>query len=146
MKNLLILLSILISNVIYGQIDSSRNLQVTATTLAYAVNMPRLQTYYQPTPYVNLHLSVNNGGTINRDVDSKTGFTVIFISGLAFTAAALLEGGSQYGTYVSNPQPGNPYNTTYVTPNFWQQTPRQIMLCIGVGFTFVGGIGMIKSK
>lgn len=127
MKNILLGLLVLMSSLVYSQTDSSyRNLRITSTTLAYAINMPRPQVYYQPTPYVNLNLKLNTpsyGSTDNR----KAAATVIFISGLAFTTAALLE---------------DPY--TFDT--FWQQTPRQIMFCLGIGFTLGGGIGMINNK
>lgn len=117
----------LVSSLTYSQTDSTyRNLRITSTTLVYAINMPRPQVYYQPTPYINLNLGLKNG-IYGRDIDSKTTFTVLFVSGLAFTAASLLE---------------DPYSYD----SFWQQTPRQIMFCVGVGLTLGGGIGMIKSK
>jgi len=52
------------------------------------------------------------------------------ISGFAFTTAAILEG---------------PYNYPPKTP-FFQQTPRQIMLCTGVTLTVTGLITMGLEK
>ncbi len=71
---------------------------------------------------------------------------VLVISGVAFTTAAILETSQSYGTWKANPSPGNPYNNTYVTKPFWQQTPRNIMLVVGVSFTFTGLITMANNK
>lgn len=116
-----------ISSLAHTQTDSTyRNLRITSTTLAYAINMPRPQVYYQPTSYVNLNLKVNTSKYGYNDDDKKKVATVIFVSGLAFTTAALLE---------------DPYSFD----TFWQQTPRQIMFCVGVGFTLGGGIALLKE-
>lgn len=93
---------------------------------------------------VNLRMSSSRSNKyVDRD-ERKATFAGIFIAGLAFTTASILEGGYQYGTYVSTP--GNPNSSTYVTPPFWKQTPRQIMFCIGVGFTLTGGFGLLSSN
>jgi hypothetical protein len=73
----------------------------------------------------------------NENDRKNTGVTLI-VGGVAFTTAALLENGYSYGTYVKNPTPGNPMNQTYVTPNFWEQSPRQIMFVVGVSLTITG--------
>lgn len=73
----------------------------------------------------------------DEDDRKKSGATLI-LGGVAFTTAALLETGYSYGTYVKNPTPGNPMNQTYVTPNFWEQSPRQIMFVVGVSLTITG--------
>ena len=113
-----------ISSLAHTQTDSTyRNLRITSTTLAYAINMPRPQ-IYRPTPYVNLNLKTSRYGY--NDDDRKKVAAVIFVSGLAFTTAALLE---------------DPYSFD----TFWQQTPRQIMFCVGVGFTLGGGIALLKE-
>lgn len=147
MKNIVSLVLILVSSLVFSQTDSTyRNLRVTSTTLAYAVNMPRAQIYYQPSPYVNLRINTINTSNNRYDSDDrKKAFTVLFLSGLAFTTAAILEGDYNYGTYRPSPNTTSGYNTTYTTKSFWQQTPRQIMLCVGVGFTLVGGIGMVSK-
>jgi hypothetical protein len=62
------------------------------------------------------------------------------VGGVAFTAAAILEGGYQYGTYVTT-TPATPTSSpkqTYVTPPFWKQTPRNIMFVVGVSLTITG--------
>jgi hypothetical protein len=70
--------------------------------------------------------------------DKKKSGITLTVGGVAFTTAALLETGYSYGTYVKNPKPGNPMNQTYVTPNFWEQTPRNIMFVVGVSLTITG--------
>ena len=62
------------------------------------------------------------------------------IGGVAFTGAALLEGGYQYGTYVTT-TPATPTSSAkqiYVIPPFWKQTPRNIMLVVGCTLTITG--------
>jgi len=81
----------------------------------------------------------------NSQNRENAGF-VLMISGVAFTTAAILETGQGYGTWVASPTPNSPYNSTYVTPGFWQQTPRNIMLVVGVSFTFTGLITQIHNK
>lgn len=71
----------------------------------------------------------------------KEGFAVLLIAGLAFTTASILEGDAMYSTYKNT----GPYTQTYVTKPFWQQTPRQIMLCVGVGLTLTGTIGLASK-
>lgn len=119
--------------------DSSQDrtlcLNTTVKVLGYTLNTPRLQTYYQPTPYVGVNLRLNTSKSYHDEDTRKAGFVCLFITGIAFTTAAILEGGYQYGSYQ---------NGVYVTPSIWQQTPRQIMLCVGIGFTLVGGIGTIS--
>jgi hypothetical protein len=144
MKKLLTVLLLTITFLSYSQTDSKdRIFQNTSKTLAYAINMPRTQVYYQPTPYINLNLNMSKD-KFNPE-DRKRAFAVLFLSGLAFTTAAILEGDYRQGTYQSSPNKNSNYNSTYVTKPFWQQTPRQIMLCVGIGFTLVGGVGMASK-
>lgn len=77
----------------------------------------------------------NSNNDIRKDIG--TGLT---LGGVAFTAAAIIEGGSQYGTYVNvAPTSSNSYITSqYVTPPAYQQTPRNIMFCVGIGLTVTG--------
>lgn len=70
---------------------------------------------------------------------------VLLIGGVAFTAAALLETGYSYGTFVSNQSNATPYNSSYVKKPFWKQTPRNIMLVAGVSFTITGLLTMNKK-
>jgi len=81
----------------------------------------------------------------NSQNRENAGF-VLMVSGVAFTAAAILETSQGYGTWVASPTPNSPYNSTYVTPGFWQQTPRNIMLVVGVSFTFTGLITQFSNK
>ena len=60
------------------------------------------------------------------------------IGGVAFTIAATLEGSYQYGTYVKQPNG----KEKYVIPNFWKQTPRNIMFIVGGTFTITGLLTM----
>ena len=127
MKNIVLGVLMLVSSLVYSQTDSTyRNLRITSTTLAYAINMPRTQMYYQPTSYINLNLKVNRPLYGYNDDDRKKIAMVFFISGVAFTTAALLE---------------DPYSFD----TFWQQTPRQIMFCVGVGFTLGGGVSLLRE-
>jgi hypothetical protein len=76
--------------------------------------------------------------------DAKNVGIAILLAGIAFTTASILEGGSQYGTYV-NGTGINSNTTTYVTPPFWKQTPRQIMLCAGVALSLTGIITIARN-
>jgi hypothetical protein len=62
------------------------------------------------------------------------------VGGVAFTTAALLEGGSSYGTnVVTKPSTStSSQQVSYVTPPFWKQTPRNIMFVFGVTLTITG--------
>lgn len=98
-----------------------------STTLRYTLNVPRLQTYYQPSPYVGINLNLSKAPSHYSDGnDRKTAFACIFVGGLAFTTAALLESGD-FKIYQG-------------------ETARQIMFGVGIGLTLTGGIGMISSK
>lgn len=79
----------------------------------------------------------------NSEKDRSAGLGLL-IAGLAFTTAAILEGNGNYGTWSSTPNSTSQYNQTYTTKPFIQQTPRQIMLFVGIGFTLTGGILSIK--
>lgn len=74
------------------------------------------------------------------DDTKKTTGIGLTVGGVAFTGAAILEGGYQYGTYVTT----SPATTTssqkqtYVIPPFWKQTPRNIMLVVGCSLTITG--------
>ena len=132
MKKLLLGFLLLVSGLIYSQNNIGDRNSYTATTLRYGLNVPR-------TPYINLNLGTP--GYYGQTIDKKTAFAIIFISGIGFMTASLLENGYPYGTYSSNQ-----YNSTYIQKPFWQQTPRQIMFGVGLGFTIIGGVGMIKAE
>lgn len=81
-----------------------------------------------------------------RNDNSKVKNAVCLIAGgLAFSAAATLEGSKAYETYglptTANPQERNV--TRKVKP-FSQQYPRNIMLTVGVSFTVAGLIKLVK--
>ena len=128
MKNILIFISLLV-----GELTFSQNTYL-------CMNTPKTTTVVKYTPQVNLNLK-----TYHTEKNDKGAYVCLLLSGLAFTAASILENDYNYGTWKKNPQPGNPYNQTYVTQPFWQQTPRQIMLCVGVGFTLTGVIGVLHK-
>jgi hypothetical protein len=116
----------------FSQSDSTKKndvlcLNTTVRVIGYTLNTPRLQTYYQPTPYVgvNLHLSNSKGNYVDQDTRRNT-YLGIFLSGIAFTSAAILESGD-FKIYQG-------------------ETARQIMLGVGITLTLTGGIGMISTK
>ena len=78
----------------------------------------------------------------SNQVDNSGYVAILF--GVALTTACILEGNSNYGTYVSTPTSSNPKQTTYVVPGFFKQSPRQLMLLVGVGFTIAGGVMILK--
>lgn len=138
----------------FSQNDSTRKkgslcMNTTIRTTGYVFNTPRLQSYYQPLPYLSVNLLSNSINSKYQDKDSrKNGFLCILIAGIAFTTAAIIEGGSHYGTYVnSTPSTlGTSPTSTYVTPPVYQQTPRNVMFCVGIVFTTVGIVGMANNK
>lgn len=72
--------------------------------------------------------------------DRKNTGICLTVGGVGFTAAALLEGGFSYGTnVVTKPStPTSSQQVSYVTPPFWQQTPRNIMFVFGCTLTITG--------
>jgi len=80
-------------------------------------------------------------GYSERDKSTSVGLVV---GGVAFTTAAFLEGPQNYGTWKHNPNSTSQYNMTYVTPSFWQQTPRNIMFVVGITVTITGLITLKK--
>lgn len=69
--------------------------------------------------------------------DIKSEGIALTLGGVSFTAAAILEGGSQYGTYKPT-QNGRNTNSVLVIPPFITQTPRNIMFFAGVSLTIAG--------
>lgn len=142
MKKLLIILLSVLTYSSYSQVDSTNRYLLCSNvtkTIKYTFNTPRV---YKPITYVNLNLHKDKFS----HEDKKKAFAVLFLAGLAFTTASALENDGAYGTYQSSPNKTSNYNSTYTTKPFWQQTPRQIMMCLGIGFTIVGGVGMASSK
>lgn len=86
----------------------------------------------------------SSGFTGDSKKDLGIGMTV---GGVAFTTAAILEGGYQYGTYVTTyaGTPNTSPKQTYVIPPVWKQTPRNIMFCVGVTLTITGLITAISK-
>jgi len=82
------------------------------------------------------------------DENRKSTGICVMVGGVAFTTAAVLEGGYQYGTYVvSKPAtPTSSQQVTYVVPPVYQQTPRNIMFCVGVGLTITGLFTMLSAR
>jgi len=81
--------------------------------------------------------------TLNSFAQSKKHYSkhsegiAMTLGGTAFTVAAILEGGSQYGTYKPV-QNGKNTNSVLVIPPFLTQTPRNIMFFVGVSLTVTG--------
>lgn len=92
-----------------------------------------------------IDLKLNESGHKNKERNRNTEGVVLLIAGVAFTTAAILEDDMNYGTYTPYPMTTGNYKQTYVKKPFWEQTPRQIMLVVGVGFTITGGVLMIKG-
>lgn len=72
----------------------------------------------------------------SNDTKQERGAALI-IGGVSLTTAALLEGGSSYGTYIAT-GPKNSNTTKYKVPAFLTQTPRNIMFFAGVTITITG--------
>lgn len=72
----------------------------------------------------------------------------LLVGGVAFTAAAILEGPYNYGTYVTTSQstPTMSQKVSYVTQPVWRQTPRNIMFCVGITLTMTGLITAISNR
>lgn len=78
------------------------------------------------------------------ETNDKTYGLVLLLGGLAFTAASIIEGDGNYGTWSHNQNSTSQYNMTYKTKPFIEQTPRQIMLFVGLGLTITGGVLSIR--
>ena len=76
-----------------------------------------------------------------------TGITLM-IAGVGITTAALLETGTNYGSYVYTPStsPSNNGTYNYVIPPIWKQTPRNLVLMVGVSLTITGLLTTIRNR
>lgn len=73
--------------------------------------------------------------------DSNKDFGIgLTVGGVTFTLAATLESSYQYGTYVKQPNGSE----KYVIPDFWGQTPRNIMFIVGGTLTITGLFTMMQ--
>lgn len=91
----------------------------------------------------NINLMLPKYKQSNTD-DRKLTFAVLLVGGLAFTAASILEGNGNYGTWSHTPNSTSQYNMTYSTKPFIQQT-RVIMFGVGVGLSLTGVIGLLSK-
>lgn len=91
----------------------------------------------------NINLMLPKYKQSNTD-DRKLTFAVLLVGGLAFTAASILEGNGNYGTWSHTPNSTSQYNMTYSTKPFIQQT-RAIMFGVGVGLSLTGVIGLLSK-
>ena len=84
-----------------------------------------------------MHAQRNTGYSDNSK--QAAGWTMT-IAGIGFTTAAILETGYSYGTnVVTKPATStSSQQVSYVIPPVYQQTPRNIMFVVGVGFTITG--------
>lgn len=116
---------------------------VLLSTIAYSKNDSlSVLTNKEPINHKEIKLNLPKSNFYYKDNSSiKAGGACLLIGGLAFTAASIIEGGYQYGTYKTNPNGSQ----TYVIPPFMQQTPRQIMLFVGIGLSLSGTI-ILGSK
>ncbi len=125
---------------------------VTATLLAFgqkqndllAMNTFKKISYKSESSVVKIDLRLTPKYK-NSNGDNKDKYIALFVAGLVFTTASILEGNGNYGTWTSTPNSTSQYNQTYTTKPFIQQTPRQIMLFVGIGFTLTGGILSLKK-
>lgn len=133
MKRLLILIFVMTTMLSFGQND------------VFAMNTSKKEftTNYNVGNTQTIDLKLKTIKYKNPEKDRSAGIGLL-IAGLAFTTAAILEGNGNYGTWTSSPNSTSQYNQTYTTKPFIQQTPRQIMLFVGIGFTITGGILSIK--
>lgn len=86
------------------------------------------------TLFLLLSLNTFSQSGIYYSGDTKDLGIGLTVGGLSFTLAATLEGSYQYGTYVKQPDG----KEKYVIPNFWGQTPRNIMFVVGGTLTITG--------
>lgn len=146
MKTILTILLLLTFRLGFSQQDTTKTNPLICSSdnksALYYINKPNFYNYFHTSPAWNMNYVIQNGRTY--DVSSKDGFMVILLGGIAFTTASILEGGGNYGTWTSTPTTGSPYNQTYTTKPFLQQTPRNIMFFTGVGLTLTGIIGLCK--
>ena len=91
----------------------------------------------------NINLMLPKYKQSNTD-DRKLTFAVLLVGGLAFTAASILEGNGNYGTWSHTPNSTSQYNMTYSTKPFIQQTIA-IMFGVGVGLSLTGVIGLLSK-
>lgn len=81
-----------------------------------------------------LNLNSFSQSKIYYSGDTKDLGLGLTLGGISFTVAATLEGSYQYGTYVKQPNG----KEKYVIPDFWGQTPRNIMFVVGGTLTITG--------
>lgn len=93
---------------------------------------------------LSTHAQQRNSGSNESQRNSGI---VMTVGGVALTTAAILEGGYSYGTnVVTKPStPTSSQQVSYVTPPFWKQTPRNIMLVVGVTLTMTGLITALSK-
>lgn len=96
---------------------------------------------------LSITLSAQKRSTYSDGNKMATG-AGLTIGGVAFTFAAAIEGGQNYGTYqtTSPATATSSQKVTYVTPPIWRQTPRNIMFVVGGTLTITGLITMISGK
>ena len=131
MKNLLTIIFLLTTMLSFGQTD----LLAMNTSKIYFIN-----TNYSHENKIDLRLPIKK----YHDPSDKSSAIAILIGGVAFVTAAILEGDGNYGTWKANPNSTSKYNQTYTTKPFMEQTPRQIMLFVGIGLTITGGALTIR--
>ena len=143
MKTILTILLLLTFRLGFSQQDTTKTNPLICSSdnksALYYINKPNFYNYFHTSPAWNMNYAIQNGRTY--DINSKEGFSILLIGGVAFTTAALLEGSGSYGTWNST---GNGYHQTYTTKPFLQQTPRNIMFFTGIGLSLTGIIGLCK--
>lgn len=134
MKRLLTVIFVMTTMLSFGQND------------VFAMNTPKrnFTTNYNVENTQTIDLKLKTTTKYKNSERDRTAGVGLLIAGLAFTTAAILEGNGNYGTWTHTPNSTSQYNQTYTTKPFMQQTPRQIMLFVGIGFTITGGILSIK--
>ena len=147
MKKIITFLLLSICFSISAKSDSikiGRNTQIFFRPLKTEFNPKKIDLNNHTNYQVDLHLNMISKPKDKFDYDYKSTGVCMLIAGVAFTAASILEGDSQYGTYISTTS-SNTTTYKYVVPPFYQQQPRFTMFLIGVGFT-LGGFGLTISK
>ena len=91
-----------------------------------------------------LLISSRGFSQIRKEINPNNEGIVLTVGGVAFTAAAILEGNVAYGTYQVRQTSPTTQSHKYVTPPFLRQTPRNIMFGVGISFSIAGLIMLNK--
>lgn len=121
MKNILIILITLMTFSVNAQNTESILFRKTKTEQVFAMNTVKNPTTLSP----KIDLKMSTPQRYREPNEMRTTGLAIFLGGIAFTTAAILESGD-FKIYQG-------------------ETARQIMLGVGIGLTITGGVISIKN-